>query len=988
MSVAILILSSKYWCHYPYISHSVFDTPVFPLNINTLSKPTTIIQKCHSPLRTRYCLCLENPRIENRNSLHLRMKQIQFALLLFLFVAITQLSAQTIPLPEHPRPDFERTQWQNLNGTWQFEFDSLDQGISKKWNEGTAAFANKIMVPFPWGSPLSGVKDKADIAWYKRDITISPEWKNKRTFLTIGASDWETTVWLDGKLLGTHQGGYTPFSFELTEHLKYGQAQKLVVRADDKRREFTLYGKQGYGNARGIWQTVYVEARGKEFVDAVHFTPDIDKNQVTVTAYLPVEAKADTKLSVSIKTSSTPITKEVTIPKGKDKFIISIAIPQAHLWSLEDPYLYEAEVKLGDDAVNTYFGMRKISVVNLPGTEFPYVAINDKPIYLQLTLDQSYHPEGFYTFPSDDFMRKEIELAKSIGLNGIRPHIKSEIPRKLYWADKLGVLVMADLPNSWGDPDAKMQQEAENTFREMVKRDFNHPAIFSWILFNETWGLRTHVQEDGKRVGKYLPETQMWVASMYYLAKSLDPTRLAEDNSICCGAGHTQTDINSFHDYLPGWEWENHLKQLTENSFEGSQFQFELGFKQGKQPKINSECGNVWGYDGSTGDVDYSWDYHRMMNTFRKYPEMAGWLYTEHHDVINEWNGYWRFDRTNKYTGLEELMPGMKLNDLHAAVYLSTGNEISKTVNGGETIKVPLYLSSMTSVDYGKQVKLTYQLKLTNAIGETSLITSGSQQVNYQPYIQKELASLSLTMPNTSGLAILTLQLEDAKGMVLHHNFMHFEIITESKLAKTEILSVAPAAFTNAQWSAKQWNILDGLKVNGAGNGFFEYTFKLDKSMNANVKEAYFLIEVSAKELFAKDRDQKEKTADLDYMLGATALPSANANAYPMTDETRFPSKISITVNGEQALTTTLADDPADHRGVLSWHHQLKDRKLREAGSYGYLTKVVVTKKQLKAAIEKGELVIRLKTEGNGGIAVYGKSFGRYPVDPSLVMKY
>jgi beta-galactosidase/beta-glucuronidase len=144
--------------------------------------------------------------------------------------------SQTIPLPEHPRPDFERALWQNLNGVWQFEFDSLDQGISKKWNEGSAAFSHKINVPFPWGSQLSGVADKADIAWYKRTITIIPEWKNKRTFLTIGASDWETSVWIDGHFLGTHQGGYTPFSFELTEFIKYGQPQTIVVRADDKRR--------------------------------------------------------------------------------------------------------------------------------------------------------------------------------------------------------------------------------------------------------------------------------------------------------------------------------------------------------------------------------------------------------------------------------------------------------------------------------------------------------------------------------------------------------------------------------------------------------------------------------------------------------------------------------------------------------------------------------------------------------------------------------
>jgi hypothetical protein len=908
------------------------------------------------------------------------------AVLVLILIATIGATAQNIPLPEHPRPDFERSMWQNLNGQWNFEFDSLDQGLSKNWSQGTAAFSHKITVPFPWGSQLSGVKDKADVAWYSRDITIAQEWKEKRTFITIGASDWETTVWLDGQLLGTHQGGYTPFSFELTPYIKYGQAQKLVVRADDKRRDFTLYGKQGYGNARGIWQTVYLEARGKTFSDAIHFVPDIDQQRVIAKVYLATEATADIPVSIAIQGTS-PITKEATISKGKDMVEVAIAIPQPHLWSLNDPFLYNVEIRTGDDVVKSYFGMRKVSVVNLPGTPFPYVAINNQPVYLQLTLDQSYHPEGFYTFPSDAFMKREIELAKEIGLNGIRPHIKCEIPRKLYWADKLGVLVMADLPNSWGDPDPKMQQEAEQTFRDMVRRDFNHPSIFSWILFNETWGLRTHSEENGKKEAKYLPETQNWVASMYYLAKSLDPTRLAEDNSICCGAGHTQTDINSFHDYLPGWEWESHLKKLTDSSFEGSTFQFEKGFTQGKQPKINSECGNVWGYEGSTGDVDWSWDYHRMMNTFRKYPEIAGWLYTEHHDVINEWNGYWRFDRSNKFTGIEEIMPGMRLNDLHADVYLSTGNDICKTVKAGEQVNVPLWLSVMTPVDHGQQLKLNWQLKLINAIGESVSLTQGTQQVDYKPYLQSELKALTLSMPVQSGLALLTLQLLDAKGVVLNSNFMHFEVTGGAQLPKMEIVSVPAAGFSDAKWSLKQWNVLDGLKVCGAGDGYIEYAIKLPSTLNVNnVKESFFLIEVSAKELFVKDRDEKEKT-DVDFMLGGKASPSGNPNSYPMTDETLFPSKISVTVNGDKALTTTLPDDPADHRGVLSWHHQLQDRKLREAGSYGYLTKVPVSKKQLTAAIQKGQLVIRMKTEGNGGIAVYGKQFGRYPLDPSFVMK-
>ncbi len=216
---------------------------------------------------------------------------------------------------------------------------------------------------------------------------------------------------------------------------------------------------------------------------------------------------------------------------------------------------------------------------------------------------------------------------------------------------------------------------------------------------------------------------------------------------------------------------------------------------------------------------------------------------------------------------------------------------------------------------------------------------------------------------------------------------MHLEIVSENKIPKAEILSIGPASFTHSQWSEKQWSVLDGLKVCGAGNGHFEYTFKLSKALDANaVKEVYFLVEISAKELLVKDRDQKEQ-AGVNFMLGGEASPSGNPNAYPMTDEKLFPSKIMFTVNGEEAMTTLLPDDPADHRGVLSWHHQLKDRKLREAGSYGYLTKVRVTKKQLKSAMQQGELVIQLKAVGQGGIAVYGKSFGRYPLDPSLVMK-
>ncbi|MCB0689097.1 MAG: glycoside hydrolase family 2 [Saprospiraceae bacterium] len=915
------------------------------------------------------------------------MMLLRSLLVIICFHTIGKIQSQEIPLPEHPRPDFFRSNWQNLNGYWDFRFDTQNQGEQENWPTQNM-YNEKILVPFPWGSKLSEVSDDADIGWYHRTINVSPDWQNKRTFLVIGASDWETTVWLDGHMLGRHQGGYTPFSFDLTPYLKYGTDQDLVIKADDVRREFTLYGKQGYGNARGIWQTVYLESRGIQYLDALHIQPDIDEGSIRVTAYLDKPATSDIPLNLQITNAVPPIQTSKIITTGQHKITFNISIPNARLWDLSDPFLYDVSAKLGEDEIQTYFGMRKISVANLPGTDYPYVALNNKPIYLELTLDQSYHPEGFYTFPSDQFMREEVEKAKSIGLNGIRTHVKIEVPRKLYWADKLGVLVMADVPNSWGEPDQFMQQEAEYGLREMIKRDYNHPAIFSWIIFNETWGLISKVMINDKEERKYLPETQNWVASMYYLAKSLDPTRLIEDNSICCGRGHTVSDLNSWHAYLPGWEWDEHLQNISDNTYPGSPFDYEPGFKQTNAPNINSECGNVWGYDGSTGDVDWSYDYHRMMNTFREFPKIAGWLYTEHHDVINEWNGYWRFDRTNKMTGVEEILPGMGISDFHAPVYISTGNDICLDVQAGSEIKVPLYLSSMTDLDYGQTLDLKFNLGFTNTAGDYNVVLSDLEEISYRPWIQEKLPSLTLKMPNESGLAVLTLQLVNSKGDVIHHNFMHFVINGEANENENiKIIDRKAADFSSEEWSTKQWSVLDGKKINGAGSGHFSYTFEFPSDLKINkYKNISFVAELSAKELFVKDQDESFNQ-NQDYMKGSRVAPSSNPNSYPMTDETTFPSSIEIYANGIKVGSETLADDPADHRGVLSWHAQPHDKKLREAGSYGYLVQIPLSRSMVRKAAKEGKLEIKIQTKGEGGIAIYGKEFGRYPVNPSLILR-
>lgn len=902
--------------------------------------------------------------------------------------------AESIPLPEHPRPDFMREGWINLNGEWDFKFDKDNSGIKQAWFKDTEDFDQTITVPFPWGSKLSGVKDEADIGWYAKTINIPQSWQDQRIFLIIGASDWHTTVWLDGKKIGEFQGGYIPFEFELTDHIEWGNDQKLVVRADDERRMFTLYGKQGYGNARGIWQTPYLEARGKECFKSIHFYPDIDEETVTAKVKLLEAAKNDLQVEFKFKNGGldNPVHTQ-RIPKGSKDHAITIPIPNPTLWSLDDPFLYELTVSLegntgSSDQVHTYFGMRKISVVNLPGTDIPYVALNDKPVYLQMALDQAYHPEGFYTFPSDEFTRDEILRSKQIGLNGMRVHVKVPLPRKLYWADKLGMLIMEDIPNSWGEPNEAMREEIERTIPAVIERDFNHPATFSWCLFNETWGLFTG--KGNKRA--YLPETQKWVQDMYTLAKELDPTRLVEDNSPC-NYDHVETDLNTWHSYLPGWAWKDFLDNACAKTYPGSEWNFAEGYTQDNDPMFNSECGNVWGYQGSTGDIDWSWDYHRMINQFRRHPKCAGWLYTEHHDVINEWNGYWKYDRSEKFTGMDELVDGMSLEDLHAPVYLVVGDEmLCQPANPGDQLEIPLFLSIFTDQLPGSELTIRWQLSGWDRLGNHKNYQQSSTSVSVEPWMNEALEPLSITLPDESGLFILKAFVEDSSGSILQRNFMLFDVDGESDtdaLKDASLVRFDAANFTNADWSLKQWNVLDGLKVNGAGSGYFEYEVSLPEGIDENRLEGAVLrFEASAKQLFGKDKEQGE-TSNSNYMLGGGAHdPSENKNAYPMTDTYKAPSQVKVEIDGHLIGSYLLEDDPADHRGILSWASQKKDRLLREAGSYGYLINAIIPPDILNDVVKDGRVVIRLSVDESlpGGLAIYGKRFGRYPLDPTLIL--
>ncbi|MBN1895922.1 glycoside hydrolase family 2 [bacterium] len=899
-----------------------------------------------------------------------------------------------IPLPEHPRPDFRRPAWVNLNGAWEFRFDPGDAGMRERWFEGNTPFARSIQVPFPWGSALSGTADEADIAWYARSVTLPKSWDKGRVFLVIGASDWLTSVWLDGKKLGEHRGGYTPFEFEIPDAAFNGQ-RRLVIRVDDTPHPFKLEGKQGYGPARGIWQTPYLELRGDNAVAQMHFLPDIDRGRVRVSIRLKEPADRDAVFSLHI---SGPGSQEQsvrrTIPRNRSGISFDVPVKEPRLWTLEDPFLYQAtavlESGIRPDTVFSYFGMRKISVMDMPGTDFPYIALNDTPVYIQATLDQAYHPEGFYTFPDDAFMRDEILRSRRIGLNAMRIHVKIENPRKLYWADRLGMLILADVPNSWGMPDADMRRESEQAMRGMIARDFNHPSIFSWILFNETWGLFSG--DAG-----YTADTQAWVSAMTDTARALDPTRLVEDNSPCNG-DHVNTDINSWHAYLPGYRWASFLDDITARTFPGSAWNFTGGRKQGRQPLFNSECGNVWGYQGSTGDVDWSWDYHEMINAFRARPGICGWLYTEHHDVINEWNGYYRYDRSDKETGLGGLLPGMTLKDLHSPFYIAAEGELCRTVRPGSSIRLPLVASFMTDRCPGGGLTLRIRMSWTDDLGNEGTCFDTSRPLVFKPWMNGSLEPVEVAFPEKNGIGVLAFVLENAAGRVLARNFSVF-ISREGPAARDEmretggqamrILRLDPGSFTDAAWSLKQWDVLGGLKVNGAGSGFFEYRFPKPSGLDEDsIEGCVFCAELAAKALLAKDRDEKA-SVEGDYMRGGGANdPALNRNAYPMTDSKLFPSHVRVLIDGACAGVFDLPDDPADHRGILSWAAQPRDGFLHEAGSYGWLVKAGIPGETVRKALRSGGLRIRLEVDESlpGGLAVYGEGFGRYPMDPSLVL--
>lgn len=815
-------------------------------------------------------------------------------------------------------------------------------------------------MPFTWTCPLSEVEeDVAGIGWYRRTVRFTAQ---HRVFLCFGAVDYLADVYVNKTHVGHHQGGYTYFEMDVTDVWQAGD-NLIEVRAEDYRRDTQTYGKQGYGEIQGIWQTVWLEEHPQAYIRNFRIVTKIS-GDVTISAQ--VAAPDGAVFSAHFDG------RDLEAAVQDEQAEIALHLENPRLWSPDSPALYEGTLCLTSDGVSdevsTYFGVREISSAPVGGREYQWILLNGKPIYLNGTLDQAFNPKGYFTYPDEAEIHTEAWRLKRLGLNMVRIHIKPEEPRKLYWMDKLGILVMEDIPCFWGEPNEEARSAYEQEWGDIIARDFNHPAIFAWVVFNETWGLFTNKGT----ARKYLPETQEWVRSVYHRAKALDPTCLVEDNSPC-NYDHVESDLNTWHFYLNGYERvRDHIRNVVKNTYPGSTFNYIGGNQQSNAPLMNSECGLVWGVKNSAGDSDLAWQYHYMLNEYRLHEKLCGFVFTEFHDVVNEFNGYYRIDGEAKDFGYQDFCRGMSLRDLHAADFVAVDCAPMQDVHAGESVTVPLVLSSFSDALHGTDCTLRWELWHDGLNGRVA-DAAGCMELPAFDYGTTVLPPLTVQMPDANAAAVLSLYFCDAQGHVVSRNFTTFDVHAPLPENVIEI----PVSQGKAEGFEVVWQAMGGQKLCMGGAGQVSFTTYLPHI--AELSRITLYLEASSKRVLKKDRQIiGEKCADLGFMRGYRVDRGAFDNSYWMTDESRFPSEVEVIVAGQVIDTLYLKNDWADARGMLSWHAQPVDNLLDEAGSYGEAQRIELPVNLLPTIAREGRITITFRVKGNGGLALYGRESGRY----------
>lgn len=686
----------------------------------------------------------------------------------------------------------------DLDGPWQLLVDADEQ-------------PRTINVPGCWQSQFPELRGYSGKGLYSRKFSVPEEWRGKAIILHFGAVDYYAEVRLNGRKIGSDEGGYTPFEFRIEDSIGFGEENELEVIVLDPRLgnpvgEFDFakipHGKQSwYGNVSGIWQSVYVEARDPVHIKGIKTIPDIKAGVVEIESRFSspgvdgfdivtevIEEGSGRRIAAA-KIGSSPL---------PEKNVAKIAIPDVKLWSPEEPNLYLATVRIEKDGQvvdeqSITFGMRKIEAKD------GKLYLNNHQIFLISALDQDFYPMLQYTVPSDDYIKDQFEKAKHLGLNSLRCHIKVPDPRYLEWADRLGLLIWYEIPN-WMVLSDSSKRRAKETLDAMIARDWNHPSIVIISIMNEAWGIDLSKEDQRK-----------WLLGMYDYAKSLDTGRLIVDNSPCGGNFHMKTDIEDFHAYFSLPEDYRRCAAWIADLAERPSWTFSPhgdAVMQGWEPIVYSEFGNwglpsipklkeyyggedpwwfrtdrggatraegalerfeKWGLDKVFGDWDgmareFQWQEWRALKyqieEMRKHPSISGYVITEFTDLQWESNGLLDYCRNPKV--FHDVMHTIQAQDVIVPNWSRT------SYWGGEKLELPIIVSHFSQTPIAG-CKLRWRIEALGLSGEI-------ENVSVETASAREVGRIDVVLPeaNTSANVSVAMELQAADGEILTRNSHEF----------------------------------------------------------------------------------------------------------------------------------------------------------------------------------------------------------------------